>query len=274
MTTSRTPETRPGNGIFSPSSTENKYFASYNEVYVAYCSSDLWSGNQAVSSKTNGLQFHGASIVHAVIEDLSDPAVTSPPNLTVATNIIFSGTSAGGVGVLVHLDWLAEKFPKANVHGINDAGFIVDFAPYDPAIVPVNKVAQLAYVYWNGTVDESCAAANIGAEGLCYLGEHVYPQISTPLFVQISQADKFQLGMLGISVPLDDAEKEYMNRFAAAVRASLEPVTAAFSPSTLTHGLLASSEYTSVRVGNISIQDVLGSWLFNVGGSTKVIAQP
>lgn len=273
MTTKNTPNNRPGNGIFSPSGSDNKYFATYNEIYIAYCSSDLWSGNQAASVNTDQLQFRGASIVHAVIEDLSDSSITSDPNLSAATEIIFSGTSAGGVGVLVHLDWIAEKFPNANVHGINDAGFIIDTAPYDPKIVPVSQVAQLAYTYWNASVDASCAAAYQGKEGLCYLGQHAYPQISTPLFVQLSQADKFQLGLLGIRTPLDQAETEFLDKFASAVRTALEPVTAAFSPDSLTHGLVASDEYTSVRVNNLSVQDVLGNWLFNLGGPIKVIAQ-
>lgn len=274
MTSRQTPDTRPGSGILSPAESDNKFFATYNEVYVAYCSSDFWSGNRAASPETDGLHFRGASIFQAVIEDLSNPSITSGSNLSGATDILLSGSSAGGAGVLVHLDWLAAKFPNANVHGIDDAGWFIDIAPYQSTLPTVDEEVQLAYSYWNGTVDESCGASNSGAEGLCYIGEHVYPFLSTALFVQIAQNDGPQLLNLGITLPLDNAEKTFVDQFAIAVRSSLEPVAAAFSPGNRSHGLLASDEFTSVRINKLSLQDVLGNWLFNLGGPGKVIAQP
>ena len=274
MTTGRTPRSRPGNGILSSSNGDNKFFASVNQVFVAYCSSDLWSGDRAASPETNGLHFRGASIVRAVIEDLADPSITASPNLAEATDILFSGSSAGGAGVLAHLDWLAEKFPKASVRGIDDAGWFINIPPYNPTLTPVDEVVQSAYKYWNGTVDESCADVNPGTEGLCYLGEQVYPYISAPLFVQIAQFDGPQLISLGLKLPIDDAETEYANQFAAAVRASLESVMAAFSPADRTHGLLTNENFLSVRIDNLSLQDVLGRWIFNLDGPVKVIDQP
>lgn len=274
MSSKSAPGNRPGNGILSASDSDNKFFAAYNEVYVGYCSSDFWSGNQAASSSTNGLQFRGAAIFQAVIADLSDPAITSSPNLADSTDIILSGSSAGGAGVLVHLDWLAAQYPGASVHGIDDAGWFMDIDPYDTSLPPVDQVVNQAYKFWNGSVDESCAAANPGAEGLCYLGPHVYPFLSTPLFVQIAQNDGPQLINLGISLPVDNAERAYAEKFAEAVRNSLETVQAAFSPAGRSHGLLASREYTSVLIGKQSIQDILGNWLFNLGGEIKAIDQP
>ena len=268
------PATRDGNGILAADPSMNPMFNNANQVFVHYCSSDLWSGDRAASPETGGLHFRGASIVRAVIEDLADPSITPEPNLADATQVLFSGTSAGGAGVLVHLDWLAEQFPKAKVYGVNDAGWFIDIEPFDPVVVSPGEAGQLAYAYWNGTVDASCAAANAGTEGLCYLGEYAYPYISTPLFVQIAQFDGPQLVGLGLKPPLNDDELSYALQFGSAIRDSLGPVSGAFSPADQTHGLLTNEKFWSVRIEGYSLQEVLFNWVFNQSGPVKLIEEP
>jgi hypothetical protein len=271
MTSADEPPSRPGNGIASTSSETNPDFSKANQVYLAYCSSDLWSGDRKASSKTGGLHFRGARILRAVIEDLTDPAITPAPNLTDARQVLFSGSSAGGVGVLVHLDWLAERLPNATVRGVTDAGWFVDLQPYDPDIDPLVVQAQRGYTFWNATVDASFAAANPGAEGRCYMGQYVYPYLTTPLFVQIAQSDGPQLLQLGLNLPLDNSERTYISTFGEAVRASLKPVSAAFSPATRTHGLLTDEKFWTVRINGLSFREVLGNWFFGRPGPVKAI---
>jgi hypothetical protein len=160
------------------------------------------------------------------------------------------------------------------MNGINDAGWFIDIPPYNPELLPVDEMAQLAFKYWNGRVDESCAMAKPGQEGLCYIGEYVYPHISTPLFVQIAQFDGPQLVGLGIKLPLEDNDIEYAMQFGAAVRTSLASVNAAFSPAKRTHGLLANDKFQSVLIQGKSMMDVLGNWMYNLDGPIKVIGQP
>ena len=280
MTSMGLPATRDGNGILAADPSMNPVFNNANQVFVHYCSSDLWSGDRAASPETGGLHFRGASIVRAVIEDLADPSITPEPNLADATQVLFSGTSAGGAGVLVHLDWLAEQFPKAKVYGVNDAGWFIDIEPFDPAVVSPREAGQLAYAYWNGTVDASCAAANAGTEGLCYLGEYAYPYISTPLFVQIAQFDDTQLISLGLVLPIDedidinDDELSYALQFGSAIRDSLGPVSGAFSPADQTHGLLTNEKFWSVRIEGYSLQEVLFNWVFDQSGPVKLVEEP
>ncbi|MFN4183038.1 MAG: pectin acetylesterase-family hydrolase, partial [bacterium] len=101
MTSRGLPLQRVGSGIQSSSPRENPDFYSANHVYVHYCSSDLWSGDREATRESGGWHFRGARIVRAVIDDLINPAITSSPNLADATEVLFSGGSAGGVGVMV-----------------------------------------------------------------------------------------------------------------------------------------------------------------------------
>ena len=192
--------------------------------------------------------------------------MTASPNLADATQVLFSGSSAGGFGVLANLDWLASELPGAEVRGMTDAGWAIDIQPFDPGVDPALVQFQTGYDYWGGVVDASCAAANPGAEGHCYMGQDVYPYLETPLFVQIAQSDGPQLNALGITRPLDAAKKQYITQFGAAVRASLENVDAAFSPTTISHGLLTDPNFSMTRIGGLNLAQVLGNWFFSRPG--------
>lgn len=272
MTSRGLPLQRVGSGIQSSSPRENPDFYSANHVYVHYCSSDLWSGDREATRESGGWHFRGARIVRAVIDDLINPAITSSPNLADATEVLFSGGSAGGVGVMVHLDWLAERLPHAKVRGLNDAGWAVDLKPYDSEIPPLLTQTQQGYAFWKGVVDASCAQANPGSEGRCYLA-YVYPYITTPLFVQQAQFDRAILKLLGVMPPLDERERAYILEFADAVRSSLEPVRAVFSPATPTHSLVANRLFRMPHIAGHSLQETLSNWFFDRPGPIKLVEQ-
>lgn len=201
-----------------------------------------------------------------------NPTITPSPNLADATEVLFSGSSAGGAGVMANLDWVADRLPHATMRGLNDAGWAVDMRPYDSSSPPLLAQTHQGYALWKGVVDTSCAAANPGAEGRCYM-EYAYPYISTPLFVQQAQFDGAILRLLGVTPPFDDKERAYMLEFAAAVRKSLEPVQAAFSPATATHALVVNEQFWSLQIAGHSLRDVLGNWFFSRPGPIKLIEQ-
>jgi O-palmitoleoyl-L-serine hydrolase len=277
MTSEGLAKTKQGDGIISVYHNQNPFFYDANHVFAHYCSSDFWSGNRVASAETDDLQFRGVSIVQAIIEDLSNPSITQEPNLDDATLVIFSGTSAGGIGVLNHLDWLAEQLPQANIYGIDDAGWFVDVEPYDPSIITPKTGVQLAHSYWNGKVDASCATAYGSNDGLCYLGEYSYPYISTPLFVQIAQFDITQLSRLGIDLKdekIEEDELDYIMNFGLSVRNSLESVEAGYSPADRIHGLLTNEKYRTFEIDGYSLEEVLNNWIFTHSDPVKLIEQP
>lgn len=274
MTSKRWKSTLLGEGILSPSSSNNPDFYNANHVYVPYCSSDGWSGDRAASSATNGMAFRGLRIVQGVIAQLKNSSLTPSPNLNDATSVLFTGTSAGGAGVLVNLDWVTTQVPQAVVKGINDAGWLLDIAPYDTGLSSASDRFTLGYSFWTATVDSSCAAAYPATPYLCYFGVYAYPYISTPMAVQMAQRDKNTLEeWYGVIEPYDSGELAFIESFAPQIRTSLDPVTVAFSPTGNNHGILIKVAFYNTVVNGYRLRDVIGNWEFARLGPVKVIGQ-
>jgi O-palmitoleoyl-L-serine hydrolase len=258
------PSTFVANGVLSDQSAKNPDFFNANQVAIPYCSSDLWSGDREQSNGTGGFEFRGIKIVRTIVNELRNTKGFSS-----ADRILFSGTSAGGIGVMVHLDWLASQFPSAEVRGVNDAGWTPAQAlslPIPQSAFPVKEALAL----WNGKPDASCSQANPSKKYLCYSSD-VYPFLNAPLMVQMSQYDPVFLSGLGVKFPFDPAEKVLADLFAVAVRDSLSNVNAAFSPRTNTHGVLPYQRFTALKVNGFSLQQLLGNWFFDRSGPIKQI---
>jgi hypothetical protein len=189
-----------------------------------------------------------------------------------AQSVLLTGTSAGGTGVMVHLDWLAARLRRAQVRGVNDAGWIPESLPDIPGVPSINDFVQSAIQLWNGKPDVSCSQANRGNLQRCYLST-VYPYLKTPLLLQESQYDSWVLGLFQITYPFDATEQFFADLFATEVRESLVPVEAAFSPRTWSHGLLPYTRFNSVKVNGVSMRQVLGNWFFDRPGPVKLIQQ-
>lgn len=260
-------------GILSTVAAENPDFFNANHVVIPYLSSDFWSGNRPASQVNGGHQFRGIRIFRAIINDLQNQIVPGQPNLFSARKILLAGTSAGGIGVMVHLDWLAARLPHASVKGVNDAGWFPETFPFSPDFPSLSLFLRYARIFWNGSVDASCAAANPASRQRCYLSP-VYPHLQSPLFVQMSQFDTVVLGALGVRFPFNTFERNVANLIGSSVRSSLVPVEAAFSPRTPTHGLLHSQNFTGIRIHGVTLRMVLGNWFLQRNGRIKVIQAP
>lgn len=124
-------------GILNPNAGQND-FAGWNHVLAYYCSSDGWAGTaRDVVLSTTGpmgnmiqyrIHFEGANIFDAVIKTLQrllGPAVecrnaqgetVMMPDLDEATDVLFTGASAGAAGVKHHADRLQDMLRRDNVH--------------------------------------------------------------------------------------------------------------------------------------------------------------
>lgn len=267
MTSLDKPPTVVVDGLLSDVRAQNPDFYNANHVALIYCSSDLFSGNRPASDQTAGYEFRGQTIFRAMIADLKRRA--SGQNLKTATEVLLAGTSAGGEGVMVHLDWLASQLPFAKVRGLNDAGWIpeTNSLPLQPAM---NEILSEAIPLWNGMPDVSCVQSDPSRKGRCYLSA-VYPFLKTPLFVHESQWDSFVLGLVMVDFPFNPNEQAIANAYAASVRSSLTPVDAAFSPRIFIHGLAPYKKFNAVKVNALSLRMLLGNWFFGRSGPVKVI---
>lgn len=122
-------------------------FGNWNQVFVRYCSSDLWTGKasavsiQAKDPKTGKdvtfqLNFNGASVFEALMATLRQENVPAlvytrggarvqMPDLDQATEVVLAGGSAGGAGVIFNLDRMADILRHGRdvpvVRGLMDA---------------------------------------------------------------------------------------------------------------------------------------------------------
>lgn len=102
-------------GILSADISQNPHFSSFNRVDVPYCSSDVFSGDEA-SPAAGKFQFRGRAVIDAVVGDLKVTYGFGAPGSTV----LLAGASAGGVAVLVTADRIAAALPGVKVVALAD----------------------------------------------------------------------------------------------------------------------------------------------------------
>jgi hypothetical protein len=223
MSTRFAPETSAGRGLFNR--TNDNAFAAANQVFVYYCSSDQWLGqnDDVVLQDPDGagpdyrLHFRGFSILEAVDDALSkgvtsDDGVETMPKLTDATRILFAGGSAGSAGQTHALDWWAAKHPGVETAGYFDAATdpMVEDIPNATVAAQFESILPERYQItfldtWGAHLDESCLAAHPGDDAyLCSLGSHVrLNHITTPFFVRNDLRDPVShnaFEQLGLSI--------------------------------------------------------------------------
>jgi hypothetical protein len=181
MSSSLWPEDKTVGGILSSDREENPHFAEANHVLLPYCSSDSWSGT-ARAAPGQKFAFLGAEIVQEVVRELF-----SWEQLGAATELYLAGSSAGGTGVLVNLDPVAELVSTLGsgmrVRGIVDSGWFLDNDPFTaassaPGPAPSSTVAVGAAL-WRARVPDSCAQAFPGEEWKCFFGYRIYPTMKS-----------------------------------------------------------------------------------------------
>jgi hypothetical protein len=240
MTSSVSKPAIRGQGFMDPA--PKNRFGSWNRVLIFYCSSDTWAGTstRTTTGALNGgpprefeIYFRGSRIIDAVIDTLRyaapapsrrrvvrhererisprrevEPAATPWPDLDLATDILFAGSSAGGEGARSNMDRVGAKLRAVNpgvaYRGLIDAayGTLSDRSDFTRTTYCANDpvrgcsyetFTQATYqeVHVNFEArrgDESCQqwhSANLpGTEWRCGDAEHVNQNhLTTPFFI-------------------------------------------------------------------------------------------
>lgn len=220
-------------------------FASWNHVYVHYCSSDGWAGQTrdrataatvgaATTTTPYRLNFLGARIIDATFDLLhggAGPVIYRDvsgaerqlPDMDAARLVLFTGSSAGGGGVIRNADrvrtMLQERRADCSAPGgaclprvaaVIDGSLGVSHASLDHsqsnvcgALTPCTyetsqQLRWHAVVrgFWGALTDASCLARQTaGEEWRCSDGDLLVQQyLSTPFFVRSDLQDRLVMG--------------------------------------------------------------------------------
>ncbi|MFH1712075.1 MAG: pectin acetylesterase-family hydrolase [Patescibacteria group bacterium] len=273
MSSSSYPNQMAGSGIMSPDPDKNPYFADYNHVYVKYCSSDVWAGNNTVEIMNQDVIFAGAQIVDSVFEDLQNEDVMPGPTIKNADEILLTGSSAGGYGVTHNLDRITESFPDARVTGINDSSWNMtgDLTPPEGYEPDYPLTAEESMAYHNPRLDESCVEDHEDEPWQCRKPAYAGDYIETPFFLYIDQVDKLHLGNRGINDLNESMQQQYRNEYAEIIKDDIEDIDGVFSSRVGQHTALTNPHFLSIMVDGYNYMQVLASWYFDLDGPTHVV---
>lgn len=239
----------------------NPDFCAYNHVFNPYCSQDLHSGQTVYPTEhTYDLHFNGHDILEAIFEDLEKGG----NSIADAEEIILFGASAGGIGVWMNLDWLAERYPNTRVTGMGIASHYFDATYYngpnstDPGSMADFRREALdsTVMLYNAYVNKDCqqAFAEKGQQaGPCLLSNNSLPYIKTPMFVVQSQTDEVVLNGHDCwpgSLMDDKPEQEFMQQWHSNMTTAVSPMmssddsAAHMEDGTYQYGVFAAACYT------------------------------
>jgi hypothetical protein len=126
-------------GLMSSDPETNPVAHNWNSVYIRYCDGGSYAGNvkEPVTMTSKGslskkLFFRGKAILDAVYDTLLEEW-----DLKKAKEVMIVGTSAGGLSIFLHLDYLKDKITKSSslsassppvrVIGVSDGGYFVNY---------------------------------------------------------------------------------------------------------------------------------------------------
>ena len=119
-------------GLMAPNNATNDFnpFGSWNMVWLAYCDGSSQTSNADAPVLFNGTQLfmRGRAILDANLAELDATAGF----LSAATEVIVSGTSAGGLATYLHASYFASRLaPGTKVVAVPDAGFFFDHETFN-----------------------------------------------------------------------------------------------------------------------------------------------
>lgn len=121
----------------------------------------------------------GAVIIQQVIKDLL------PLGLENGTDLLLTGSSAGGTGVMINLDPVQDllhnvlKMKQISVRGVTDSGWFLDRDPFISNGKPTVDAIRKGMQHWQGSVPDGCRQLYKNESWRCYFGYRLYPTLKS-----------------------------------------------------------------------------------------------
>ncbi|KAK3736260.1 hypothetical protein QZH41_008086 [Actinostola sp. cb2023] len=191
-------------GLLSRDYNTNPNFYNWHVVYMPYCDGASYTGNRTnpVVVKGRMIYFRGKRILSALLDDLLSIGMNQ------AEKVVFSGTSAGGLAVLLHADYVRQRIVKENVfpsnvqvHSLADAGMFLNVANLKKENA-FGKMMRNVYKLHESskTINRKCASHQGKANAWkCFFPYYFGEYIDSPVFIINPLYDSWQLGnVIGI----------------------------------------------------------------------------
>jgi len=237
--------------------TINPIFCDATAVYIPYCTSDTHRGNNTEINEW-GYYFDGHTNFAFIVEELIEKYGLGKTGV----NVMLTGSSAGGVGAIYNVDWLANRLdaPKsATVKVVSNCGWYYPSAlPNDlPEIYPPSDYAHFAngtngndlydakqagvgffndeIFKFNDLLPDDCLDVYKEDPGACLSTSNFYPFLKSPMFLTHTQYDRQQIfaemeapkitvSGEGFSAVELEMTESYIEQWGAATRTSFDRI--------------------------------------------------
>lgn len=268
-----------GEGEYYANALPPNPFRSWNRIDVPYCSQDLFSGQKTTTdTSTFGFYFSGHLILDAVVN-----ALIQDHGMGSATEVIFTGASAGGIAMWINANWLAAKIPSAKIILAPVAGFYFFAYPYegvnhtqtDLVDFREENFPSLVKLY-DAYLDPACATGLGERSYACMLSNYSQQFIPLPFFATTAQTDSVQLtahDWLPSGDIHDAPELAYMGQWRDNMTQALQPALSSstsnggFNPACFIH---TSFNSTKPLINGISYLTAFENWYSKNGEDTKL----
>ena len=279
-----------GRDLLSSSPEDNPLFFNYTHVLVPYCSQDAFLANRTNPNRSDfskgfnstegadNFVYKGREIFYSVIRDL-----LVNRQMDRAKRIVLAGSSAGGVGILNHLEWVQKELnrtisgPQPELFVIIDSSWFVTFGG-NHAVNFAENIPQIFDLPAPACHDLSLGFSCCTSPSCLFTHEEYLPDNLPPIFAVSSIYDIFTL-----DVPLRDAINKYgysndqailriFNSYGAVMNttftqsySSSNPHLSLFTPSCTQHVYFATSDlWDAGGVLNMTVDGEFTSGAFSL----------
>jgi len=194
-------------GILSSIKSENPIFFGWTKVFTGYCDGSSWTSFQEKTEFGNDsvkiTEYHrGKPNLKAIFSSMLSNGLRN------ATNVILTGSSAGGLSVLLHANLIQSWIPlSVDFRVLADAGWFLDHENrYGVPTYEEQAKSAMGVNLWNslGGLNTKCVEMFSEENSWqCFFAQTAYQFVDAPVFILEAKYDSWQMGnILGLKCNL------------------------------------------------------------------------